>query len=68
MWNAHLDPAELNAQLYYRSRGLNEAKEIIRGSMSAGTLTEPSYVGDYASVWWLDYSPDLLQSITDSIT
>ena len=59
---------ELNAQLYYRSRGLQEAREIARGSMSAGTLTEPSYVGDYASVWWLDYSPDLLQSIADSIT
>ena len=59
---------EMNAHLYYRSRGLREATEVARGSMSAGTLTEPSYVGDYASVWWLDYSPDLLQSITDSIT
>ena len=59
---------ELNAQLYYRSRGLQEAREIARGSMSAGTLTEPSYVGDYASVWWLDYSPELVQSLLDSFT
>lgn len=58
---------ELNAHLYYRSRGLNGAVEIARGFLQAGTLQEPSYAGEYASVWWLDYSDELKNKLIESI-
>jgi hypothetical protein len=58
---------ELNAHLYYRSRGLAGAVEIARGFLQAGTLDEPSYSGEYASVWWLEYSDELLNKLKESI-
>lgn len=58
---------EINAHLYYRSRGLAEAETIARGLFQSGTLGEPSYTGDYASVWWLDFSDELLNELSKSI-
>lgn len=55
---------ELNAHLYYHSRGLNKAQLIKKGVMAA-TIT-PTYENDYCSVSWLDYSEELLQELSSS--
>lgn len=55
---------ELNAHLYYHSRGLNKAQVIKKGAMAA-TIT-PTYENDYCSVSWLDYSEELLQELSSS--
>lgn len=55
---------ELNAHLYYHSRGLNKAQLIKKGAMAA-TIT-PTYENDYCSVSWLDYSEELLQELSSS--
>ncbi len=55
---------DLNAHMYYHSRGLNVAQEIKKGTMSANIV--PTYKSDYCSVAWLDYSDDLLQQLIQS--
>lgn len=55
---------ELNAHLYYHSRGLIKAQVIKKGVMAA-TIT-PTYENDYCSVSWLDYSEELLQELSSS--
>lgn len=55
---------ELNAHLYYHSRGLNKAQVIKKGAMAA-TIT-PTYENEYCSVAWLDYSDELLQELSSS--
>lgn len=55
---------ELNAHLYYHSRGLNKAEVIKKGAMAA-TIT-PTYENEYCSVAWLDYSEELLQELSSS--
>lgn len=52
---------ELNAHMYYHSRGLKKADCIKKGTMVAPIA--PSYENDYCSVSWLDYSDDLLQDL-----
>lgn len=55
---------DLNAHLYYHSRGLNKAEVIKKGAMAA-TIT-PTYENEYCSVAWLDYSEELLQELSSS--
>lgn len=56
---------EINAHLYYHSRGLNRAKVIKKGVM--GAAITPTYENEYCSVAWLDYSEELLEHISSSI-
>ena len=55
---------ELNAHLYYHSRGLHEAVTIKKGTMLADIA--PTYTNDYCSVAWLDYSDELLAELQQS--
>ena len=55
---------ELNAHLYYHSRGLQVSQTIKKGSMSANI--KPTYKNDYCSVLWTDYTPKKLETILKS--
>ena len=55
---------DLNAHLYYHSRGLNKAEVIKKGVMVAPIT--PTYENEYCSVAWLDYSEELLQELSSS--
>lgn len=55
---------DLNAHLYYHSRGLNRAEVIKKGVMVAPIT--PTYENEYCSVAWLDYSQELLQKLSSS--
>jgi hypothetical protein len=57
---------ELNAHMYYRSRGLKQADVIKKGTTSANVV--PTYKNEYCSVTWLDYSEELLQTLKDSFS
>ena len=55
---------DLNAHLYYHSRGLKKAEVIKKGAMAAPIT--PTYENEYCSVAWLDYSEELLQELSSS--
>ena len=55
---------ELNAHLYYHSRGLRVAETIKKGTMLADIV--PTYTNDYCSVSWLDYTDELLEELKQS--
>lgn len=55
---------DLNAHLYYHSRGLNKAQVIKKGTMVAPIV--PTYENEYCSVAWLDYSEKLLHELSSS--
>lgn len=55
---------DLNAHLYYHSRGLRGAETIKKGTMLADIA--PTYTNDYCSVSWLDYTDELLQELKQS--
>lgn len=58
------------AHLYYRSRGLREAKKIARGdsvSVAALSAIPPAYAGDYATIWWLS-SEEVTKILVGEIT
>ena len=55
---------DLNAHLYYHSRGLNKAETIKKGVMALPIT--PTYENEYCSVAWLDYSEELLQELSSS--
>lgn len=57
---------DLNAHLYYHSRGLNKAQVIKKGTMVAPIA--PTYENEYCSVAWLDYSEELLQQLSSSFS
>ena len=57
---------DLNAHMYYHSRGLCFAETIKKGSMSMAVDIEPSYTGDYCSVYWFPYSDTLLSELSSS--
>lgn len=60
--------SRLGAHLYYRSRGLNEARFVISGSaIDASVPTTPSYSSEWCKVWWLDYSDELIEALRDEI-
>lgn len=58
---------ELNAHQFYKSRGLNRAETKKIGTMSVAVDIVPDYQNDYCSVYWLPYSDELLQELSDSI-
>lgn len=60
---------EVNAHMYYHSRGLAFAETIKKGSMDIGVPIEQvsdCYQNDYCDVYWLPYSDELLRSLSDS--
>ncbi len=59
---------ELNAHLYYHSRGLKTAETIKKGSMITPINIEPDYSNEYCSVYWLPYNDELLDSLKDSLS
>lgn len=56
---------DLNAHLYYHSRGLKTAETMKKGTMHIDIV--PDFVGEYCSISWLDYSKETLQNLLDSI-
>ena len=57
---------ELNAHLYYHSRGLKFAEVINKGACFYDMSSITTYVGDYVRVAWLDYDENLLKEIDNS--
>lgn len=57
---------DLNAHLYYHSRGLNKGTIKKKGTMSANI--EPDFVNSHCSITTLDYSETLEQQLLDCIT
>lgn len=55
---------ELNAHLYYVSRGLKRAELIKKGTMYA--RVEPTYENEYCQIAWLDYSDELLEKLKNA--
>lgn len=55
---------ELNAHLYYHSRGLKKAVVVGKGTMDA--TIPPTYENDYCSVAWLDYSKERMKELSAS--
>lgn len=56
---------ELNAHLYYHSRGLKTAETVKKGTMLCDIA--PSFVGEYCSVSWLDFDEKTLKHLKDNI-
>ena len=56
---------ELNAHMYYVSRGLQRAEFIKKGTMFAGI--EPTFENEYCTVAWLDYSDELLEKLKNAV-
>lgn len=54
---------ELNAHMYYHSRGLQFAQTVKKGSMSTAIDIEPTYSNEYCDVYWLPYSEELLDDL-----
>ena len=57
---------DLNAHMYYCSRGLNRAETIKKGTMLADIV--PDYESDYCKVTWLEDNPLILDDVINSIT
>lgn len=53
--------SDLNAQVYYRSRGLNESKRIKEGFMSGNI--KPTFESEFCTVSELPYTEENLQSV-----
>lgn len=58
---------ELNAHLYYHSRGLKYAQTKKKGSMLTAINIKPSYSNEYCDVYWLEYSDKLLNELSENI-
>ena len=63
--NLETSVSELNAHLYYVSRGLITADTMKKGTMYNDIV--PDFENDYCSVSWFPYSEELLQNLLDSI-
>jgi hypothetical protein len=57
---------ELNAHMYYVSRGLQRA-EFIKSGVLFGDEVECTYENEYCKVAWLDYSDELLDKLKNSV-
>lgn len=57
---------EINAQMYYCSRGLNRAEIIKKGTMSAN-IVPVQYQNDYCSISWVDDNPLVIDTILENI-
>jgi len=55
---------ELNAHMYYVSRGLNCAETVKQGTLFANI--EYDYVNEYCKIAWFDYSEELLQKLENA--
>lgn len=58
---------ELNAHLYYRSRGLKMSQTIKKGSLSMAEDILPSFENEHCKIYWLDYNEQTLQMLCNSI-
>ncbi len=57
---------ELNAHMYYCSRGLNRAEIIKKGTMFADII--PDFESDYCKITWIDNNPLIIEEILDNIS
>lgn len=57
---------ELNAHMYYVSRGLQRAEVVKKGTMFADV--EFTYENEYCKVAWLDYSDELLDKLKNAFS
>lgn len=57
---------ELNAHLFYHSRGLKTAVTMKKGTY-VGDDIAPSFISDYCSTTWLDYSDETLDYLLENI-
>lgn len=53
---------KLNAKMYYSSRGLKKA-ELIKEGLLNGQLSNPDYIGEYATIKWFDDADSALNYI-----
>lgn len=58
---------ELNAHMYYHSRGLQFAQMIKKGSMSTAIDIEPTFSNEHCDIYWLPYSDELLKELEQNI-
>lgn len=56
---------DLNAHMYYCSRGLNRAEIIKKGTMSANIV--PDFESDYCRISWLENNPLIIDEVLSSI-
>lgn len=57
---------ELNAHMYYHSRGLNFAEKVKSGSVwRLPENIQPDFENDYCAVYWLQYSPQTLADVIE---
>lgn len=63
--NLALDIKDLNAHVFYHSRGLKTAQIVKKGTMLVDIA--PNYSSEYCKVAWLDYSDTLLENLQSSI-
>lgn len=57
---------ELNHHLYYHSRVLQTAKKMKKGTY-VGDYIAPSFISDYCSTTWLDFSDETLDYLLENI-
>lgn len=55
---------QLNAHTYYHSRGLKFAELKEKGTMNWADIV-PTFKNDYCSVLWLDYTPELYNTLLE---
>ena len=55
---------ELNAHMYYVSRGLNRAETVKQGTMLVNI--DYTYKNEYCKIAWLDYSEELLKKLENA--
>lgn len=60
---------QIGAHLYYRSRGLAEAVKLgsCAGIDGVEMFGDPSYQGEFTTSWWVDATPELLDSLSEQI-
>lgn len=58
---------ELNAHMYYHSRGLNFAETVKKGTLSTAIDKMPDYSNEYCKVYWLPYSEELISELKNNI-
>lgn len=63
----HNSVTELNAHLYYHSRGLSTGEVIKKGTLVAPSVPKWDYENEYCRIATLPYSDDLLDQLKSSI-
>ena len=56
---------ERNAEMVYNREGVKCSQREKKGSMSTAIDIEPTYSNEYCDVYWLPYSEELLQELSE---